>query len=168
MSGAVGGAGHAGEGSGCRASRAGARTGGLPGLLLLLEDSGVLGPAPEDLGAQPVPAAGAAARAAAPVSALVDAPEVPAGHVAGRTLPERMDARRDNVADGNDGNNKNHYHARYSLLPHARAPVALVPPFTRAGYRVPERVDHRRRYRGWISPPVPDHLHRVNHPRLDM
>ena len=30
MSGAEGGAGHAGEGSGCRASRAGSRAGGLP------------------------------------------------------------------------------------------------------------------------------------------
>ncbi len=81
------------------------------GRLLLGEDPGVFGPAPEDLGADPVASAAAVTRTAAPVRAFVDAAEVPAGHIAGRTLPERMDARRDHVADGNNGNNNYQYHA---------------------------------------------------------
>jgi hypothetical protein len=75
-----------------------------------------------------------------------------------------VDARRDNVADRNYGNNKNRYHARYSLLTLTR--TARSPGTAFHTGRVPrsgERVGHRRRYRGWISPPVLAHLHRVNH-----
>jgi hypothetical protein len=46
-----------------------------------------------------------------------------------------MNSSRDDVADRNCGNNQNRYHARYSLLTPPEPPVALVPPFTRAGYR---------------------------------
>ena len=97
-----------GRDSDCRASRAGSRAGGFPrSQLLLREDPGVAGSAPEDLGADPVELAAAGAAPAAPVCPLVDRTEVPARHIAGRTLPERMDARRDDVADRNNGNNQN-------------------------------------------------------------
>jgi hypothetical protein len=46
-----------------------------------------------------------------------------------------MDARRDDVADGNNGNENCYYHAWYSLLTHARTARSPVPPYTRAGYR---------------------------------
>src|SRR6266581_8212406 len=84
--------------------------------LLLRKDPGVAGSAPEDLGADPVELAAAGAAPAAPVCPLVERAEVPARHFAGRTLAEGMDARRDDVADRNNGNNQNRYHARYSLL----------------------------------------------------
>src|SRR5881296_3677929 len=84
--------------------------------LLLRKDPGVAGSAPEDLGADPILLATAGAASTAPVRALVDAAEVPARHVAGRTLAEGMDARRDDVADRNNGNNQNRYHDWYSLL----------------------------------------------------
>src|ERR1700730_7429425 len=77
------------------------------GQLLLREDSGVARSAPEDLGADPVELAAAGAAPAAPGCPLVDRTEVPARHIAGRTLPERMDARRDDVAHRNNGNNQN-------------------------------------------------------------
>src|SRR6201996_5752111 len=162
--GAEGGAEGRGRGLHRLGSRAGSRAGWPPsGQLLLRKDPGVAGSAPEDLGADPVLLATAGAFPTAPVRALVDAAEVPAAHVAGRTLAEGMDTGRDDVADRNCGNNQNRYHARYSLLTPPEPPVALVPPFTRAGYRDPERVGHRRSYWGWISPPVFAHLHRVNH-----
>ena len=72
---------------------------------------------------------------AAPERALVDTAGVPAGHIAGRTLPERMDARRDDVANSNNGNKNDNYHAWHSLLTHARTARSPVPPYTRAGYR---------------------------------
>src|SRR5690348_4459507 len=98
-SGAEGSAVRRGRSSGGRASRAGSRASRLPpGQLLLREDSGVTGSAPEDLGAHPVELAAAGAAPAAPVRPLVDRAEVPARHVAGRTLTEGMDARRDNIA----------------------------------------------------------------------
>src|SRR5206468_7645876 len=106
-----------GEGQRRPASRAGSRAGGFPrGQLLLRKDPGVAGSAPEDLGADPILLATAGAASTAPVRALVDAAEVPARHVAGRTLAEGMDARRDDVADRNNGNNQNRYHDWYSLL----------------------------------------------------
>jgi hypothetical protein len=46
-----------------------------------------------------------------------------------------MDARRDHVADANNGNENYYYHARYSLLTHARTARSPVPPYTRAEYR---------------------------------
>src|SRR5437016_2051190 len=69
---------------------------GFPGSQLFLrKDPGVAGSAPEDPGAEPVILATAGAASTAPVRALVDAAEVPARHVAGRTLAEGMNARRD-------------------------------------------------------------------------
>src|SRR5690349_5628578 len=95
------------------AGRAGgvARRQASPGRLLLREDPGVVGSAPEDLGADPVPPSAARALAAATERALVDTSAVPARHVAGRALGEGMDARRNDVADGNNGNNKYRDHA---------------------------------------------------------
>src|SRR5690348_10291600 len=162
--GAEGGADRPGEGTASAGLAGGVACRLLPpGQLLLRKDPGVAGSAPEDLGAYPVLLATAGAFSAAPVRALVDAAEVPAAHVASRTLAQGVDTGRDDVADRNYGNNQNRYHARYSLLTPPEPPVALVPPFTRAGYRDPERVDHRRSYWGWISPPVFARLHRVDH-----
>jgi hypothetical protein len=46
-----------------------------------------------------------------------------------------MDARRNDVADGDNDNNNDRYHAWYSSLTHARTARSPVPPYARAGYR---------------------------------
>src|SRR5258705_4670201 len=115
--------------------------------LLLREDPAVAGSAPEDLGAGPVALATAGAASTAPVRALVDPAEVPARHVAGRTLAEGVDARRDDVADRNYGNNKNRYHARYSLMTLTR--TARSPGTAFHTGQVPRSGE------GWPPPQVP-------------
>src|ERR1017187_6137413 len=106
-------------------------------MLLLREDPGVVGPAPEDLRPDPVAPARAVAPAASPVRALVDAAEVPACHVAGGALPERMNAGRHQVTDADDDNNNYRYHAGDSLLTRTRTTRTATPPDTRPGTATP-------------------------------
>jgi len=74
--------------------------------LFLRVDARVLGAAEEHLRAPPVEPAGAVASVAAPERALVDRAEVPAAHVAGRTLAQGVDAQRDEVPAHAQGNEK--------------------------------------------------------------
>ena len=119
------------------------------------EDPGALGPAVEDLRADPVELAAALAPAAAPVRAGEDGAEVPAAHVAARALAERVNSQRHQVAD-RDYDNNEYQHRRAPILL-ARKPPAAPCRSHGPGLATQRELTTAVGARGRGSPLVPTH-----------
>jgi NADPH:quinone reductase len=81
-------------------------TGKIVVVPLFLIDAGMVGAAEEHLGSPPVAAARTVATAAAPEVVLVHGAEVPARHLAGRALAQRVYTKREEISAHEQGNDK--------------------------------------------------------------